>query len=98
MAMAEGDLMVRGGQVLQADGSLRSLDLEIRAGVIEACHEIQAAAWDGPVLEAHGLTVLPGVIDPKVHFRDPGLTHKEDLISASRACLRGRGNSIPGNA
>jgi len=89
MAMAEGDLMVRGGQVLQADGSLRSLDLEIRAGVIEACHEIQAAAWDGPVLEAHGLTVLPGVIDPQVHFRDPGLTHKEDLISASRACLRG---------
>ncbi len=33
--------------------------------------------------------LLPGVIDPQVHFRDPGLTHKEDLFTASRACARG---------
>lgn len=87
--MAEGNLLVRGGNVLQADGSLRLVDLEIQAGLIKACHEISPSSWDGLVLEAHGLTVMPGVIDPQVHFRDPGLTHKEDLISASRACLRG---------
>ncbi|MDA1170609.1 MAG: dihydroorotase, partial [Cyanobacteria bacterium] len=67
--MAEGNLLVRGGNVLQADGSLRLVDLEIQAGLIKACHEISPSSWDGLVLEAHGLTVIPGVIDPQVHFR-----------------------------
>jgi dihydroorotase len=33
--------------------------------------------------------LLPGVIDDQVHFREPGLTHKEDLRTASRACAKG---------
>jgi len=33
--------------------------------------------------------VIPGIIDPHVHMRDPGLTHKEDLLSGSRACAKG---------
>ena len=33
--------------------------------------------------------MLPGVIDPQVHFREPGLEHKEDLSTASLACARG---------
>jgi dihydroorotase len=41
------------------------------------------------VVSAHGLHLLPGVIDDQVHFREPGLTHKEDLTSASRACAAG---------
>lgn len=41
------------------------------------------------VVEAAGLHLLPGVIDDQVHFREPGLTHKEDLRSASRACAKG---------
>jgi dihydroorotase len=89
MGINDGDLLVCGGQVLQADGSLEKVDLEIRAGKIKAFHFTAPAHWEGAVLDAHGLTVIPGVIDPQVHFRDPGLTHKEDLISASRACLRG---------
>ncbi len=32
---------------------------------------------------------MPGVIDPQVHFREPGLEHKEDLYTASLACARG---------
>jgi dihydroorotase len=40
-------------------------------------------------LEANGLTVFPGLIDPHVHFRTPGLEHKEDWISASKAALSG---------
>jgi dihydroorotase len=40
-------------------------------------------------VDAGGLHLLPGVIDDQVHFREPGLTHKEDLESASRACARG---------
>ncbi len=40
-------------------------------------------------LDARGLHLLPGVIDDQVHFREPGLTHKEDLATASRACAKG---------
>ena len=38
--------------------------------------------------------MLPGVIDPQVHFREPGLEHKEDLFTASCACAKGGVNSF----
>lgn len=41
------------------------------------------------VIDANGLHLIPGVIDDQVHFREPGLTHKEDLHTASRACAKG---------
>ena len=41
------------------------------------------------VVDARGLHLLPGVIDDQVHFRDPGMTHKEDLYTGSRACAKG---------
>lgn len=40
-------------------------------------------------IDAQGLLLMPGVIDDQVHFREPGLTHKEDLAHASRACAKG---------
>lgn len=40
-------------------------------------------------IDAAGLHLIPGVIDDQVHFREPGLTHKEDLTHASRACAKG---------
>ena len=40
-------------------------------------------------IDAGGLHLLPGVIDDQVHFRQPGLEHKEDLAHASRACAAG---------
>ena len=41
------------------------------------------------VIDATGLVLFPGLIDDQVHFREPGLTHKEDLFTASRACAAG---------
>ncbi|MEJ7591577.1 MAG: dihydroorotase [Planctomycetaceae bacterium] len=41
------------------------------------------------VIDAQGLHLLPGLIDDQVHFREPGLTHKEDLHCATRACAKG---------
>lgn len=41
------------------------------------------------VIDARGLHLLPGVVDDQVHFREPGLTHKEDLVTATRACAKG---------
>ena len=40
-------------------------------------------------IDATGLVLFPGLIDDQVHFREPGLTHKEDLTTASRACAAG---------
>ena len=48
---------------------------------------VQTAA--DQTIDATGLHLIPGVIDDQVHFREPGLTHKEDLTAASRACARG---------
>ena len=41
------------------------------------------------IVDGVGLVLIPGVIDDQVHFREPGLTQKEDLIHATRACAKG---------
>jgi dihydroorotase len=46
------------------------------------------------ILDASGLHVLPGVIDSQVHFREPGLTHKEDLESGTRGAVLGGVTSV----
>jgi len=81
------DVVVRGGTVVNHDGaSLR--DIGIRDGRIVALGSL-AAESAGEVIDAAGLTILPGVIDTQVHFREPGLTHKEDLETGSRAAVMG---------
>ncbi|GAA3949027.1 dihydroorotase [Microbacterium soli] len=41
------------------------------------------------MIDASGLTVLPGLVDVHSHHREPGFTHKEDILSATRACAAG---------
>ncbi len=48
-----------------------------------------ASATADEVVDCTGLHLLPGVVDDQVHFRDPGITHKEDLFTASCACAAG---------
>ena len=81
------DLIVRGGEVVNHAG--RGLaDIGVRGGKIVAIGDLgQASA--GEVFEAAGLTVLPGIIDTQVHFREPGSEWKEDLESGSRAAVMG---------
>lgn len=50
---------------------------------------VPAGARADETLDLTGLHVFPGVIDDQVHFREPGLTHKEDLTTGSRAAARG---------
>jgi dihydroorotase len=81
------DLIVRGGEVVSHAG--RGLaDIGVVAGKIVAVGDL-AAASAGEVLEAAGLTILPGVVDSQVHFREPGLEWKEDLETGSRAAVLG---------
>lgn len=81
------DLILRGGTVVNHDGRSRR-DVGIAAGRIAALGDLSRAAA-GRVVECAGLHILPGVIDTQVHFREPGLTHKEDLETGSRAAVLG---------
>jgi dihydroorotase len=81
------DLVVRGGVVATPSG-LGEADIGVRDGRIAAIGGlVQASA--GETFDAKGLTVLPGVIDTQVHFREPGLTHKEDFETGSAAAALG---------
>ena len=81
------DLIVRGGEVVNHAG--RGLaDVGVREGKIVRVGDLgQASA--GQVFDATGLTVLPGVIDSQVHFREPGLEWKEDLQTGGRCAVLG---------
>ncbi|MCX6083849.1 MAG: dihydroorotase, partial [Caldiserica bacterium] len=63
------------------------MDILVQSGVITAVR--RGLSSDGAAIEAGGLTCLPAFCDLHAHFRDPGLTHKEDLVSGSRAAVRG---------
>ncbi len=79
--------LIRHADLVLPTGIIRA-DLLIEGGKILGIDPPRSATAD-EVIDATGLHLLPGVIDPHVHFRDPGLTHKEDLHSGSLACAKG---------
>ena len=81
------DLVLKGGTVVNHAGE-RLADLGVRDGRIAAIGDISEGVA-GKTVNATGLHILPGVIDTQVHFREPGLTHKEDLESGSRSAVLG---------
>lgn len=81
------DLLLKGGTLVTPAG-IGIADVGVREGRIRAIGTLAAHAA-GTVVDCTGLTVLPGVIDTQVHFREPGLDHKEDLETGSRAAVMG---------
>jgi dihydroorotase len=81
------DLILKSGTVVNQDGE-GVRDIGIRGGRFAAIGELSRAAA-GEVVDCRGLHVLPGVIDSHVHFREPGLTHKEDLETGSLGAVLG---------
>jgi len=75
--------------VIVNEGSLLEGDLYVRSGRIEQVGGDQSARRADFVLDAAGKTLLPGLIDDQVHFREPGLTHKGDIATESRAAVAG---------
>uniref|UniRef100_UPI000381DAC4 amidohydrolase family protein n=1 Tax=Blastomonas sp. AAP53 TaxID=1248760 RepID=UPI000381DAC4 len=80
------DLILKNGTVYLPGGPVAA-DIGVTGGKIAAIGAFGADA--GEVIDCTGLHVLPGVIDSQVHFREPGLEHKEDLESGSRAAVMG---------
>ncbi|WP_428624800.1 dihydroorotase [Sedimenticola sp.] len=71
------------------DGRILEGDLLIRNGRIEQISPEIAVPDQARVLDAEGRTLIPGMIDDQVHFREPGATHKGDMRSESRAAVAG---------
>ncbi|MBL8658181.1 MAG: dihydroorotase [Rhodospirillales bacterium] len=82
------DLILRGGACM-LPGGVAVTDVAVRAGRIVGFGDFGAAGGDGEVIDCRGLHVLPGVIDSQVHFREPGLEHKEDLATGTAAAALG---------
>ena len=81
------DLLLKGGTLVNHDGAAQR-DIGIKDGRISAIGSLDPAAA-AETIDCVGLHILPGVIDTQVHFREPGLTHKEDLETGSRAAVMG---------
>ncbi len=81
------DLVLRKGTVWTPGGPVEA-DVAVRDGRIAHVGSVPAGAGAQEV-DCTGLTVLPGVIDSQVHFREPGLEHKEDLETGTRGAVLG---------
>src|SRR5882757_6974913 len=80
------DLILKDGTVVNQDGE-GVRDVAVAGGRIVAIGDVGSSAAE--VTDCRGLHILPGVIDSHVHFREPGLTHKEDLETGSRGAVLG---------
>ncbi len=79
--------LIQGAHVVLPDG-IHRVSVLIENSTIADIDVAKQVAVDETV-HAAGLHLIPGVVDDQVHFREPGLTHKEDLATASRACAKG---------
>lgn len=98
MSTEQFDLVIKDGRCVvpnpHGHGLIeQKLDIAISGGkIVKIRDSISEPAHQ--TISAQGLHVLPGIIDSQVHFREPGLTHKEDLDSGTRAALLGGVTSI----
>ena len=85
------DLIIKNGQCY-IDNDLKDVDIGIQSGKIVKIGNFEEEAKQ--VVDAKGMTVLPGCIDTQTHFREPGSTDTEDLASGSRAAIVGGITSV----
>ncbi|WP_162055922.1 amidohydrolase family protein [Pontibacter pamirensis] len=82
--------IIRSANIIN-EGRMFAADVLIAKGRIEKVAPQITSSKGGKHVEinAEGLYLMPGVIDDQVHFRDPGLTHKTDIFSESKAAVAG---------
>ncbi len=90
--MTHYDLIIRGGRCALPWGEVEA-DIGVRSGLIAAIG-LTAAAAATETIDAKGLHVLPGLIDPHVHFRDPGDPTIESIPSGTRGAVLGGLTSV----
>jgi Dihydroorotase and related cyclic amidohydrolases len=80
------DLIIKNGNIWTPSGPKRT-DVGVLDGKIVGLGKLDMSAKE--VIDADGLDVMPGAIDTQVHFREPGLEHKENLESGTRSAVMG---------
>ena len=83
-----GKLLIQGAQLVN-EGTITTQDVLIEGERIAEIAPVISVTNEMQVITAHGKFLLPGCIDDQVHFREPGLTHKADIGSESKACVAG---------
>ncbi len=81
-------LLITNAQIVN-EGSITQSDILIKGQRIDKIWGQISAEGVDKVIDAQGQYVFPGVIDDQVHFREPGLTHKGDIFTESRAAVAG---------
>ena len=89
-------MIIKGGRVIDPLAKRDEvLDIKIEDGkIVEIAKDIEASSGNEEIIDARGKIVVPGLIDVHVHFRDPGQTHKEDLVTGSQAAIAGGFTSV----
>jgi dihydroorotase len=85
---SEEEWVLHGGKIVSPQGVSKA-DLHIKAGKVVSLGENLTLNPKLPLVSAEGFLVFPGLVDPQVHFREPGLEWKEDLASGSLAAVAG---------
>lgn len=81
---------IRGGRIIDpVSGKDFIGDLILENGIIKAVGEQLNLDGCEDIIEAAGMAVAPGLVDVHVHFRDPGLTYKEDILTGAHAAAAG---------
>ena len=83
-----GKLLIKNATVIN-EGNRLSEDILIEGDLITSISKKIQVDSDTQVIDAHGLILIPGMIDDQVHFREPGLTHKGNILSESKAAIAG---------
>ena len=89
-------MIIKGGRVIDPLSKRDEvLDIKIEDGkIVKLAKDIEASSGNEEIIDARGKIVVPGLIDVHVHFRDPGQTHKEDLVTGSQAAIAGGFTSV----
>src|SRR5215813_3684240 len=86
--LMKADLVVQNGSIVTPEATLQG-GVAIADGKIVAIGASDTLPDGKRIIDANGLHILPGLIDAHVHFRDPGVTHKEDFSTGSTAAVCG---------
>ena len=88
-------ILIKDGRVVDpASGVDEGLDVVLEDGRVKALGKFPKTEDYQRVIDAKGKIVAPGLVDIHVHFRDPGLTYKEDIITGCAAAARGGVTSV----
>lgn len=82
-------ILIKNAKIVN-EGKIKEGDVFVEEGIIvEISDSISAKSPDVHIYDAEGTYLLPGLIDDQVHFREPGLTHKDSIETGSRAAVAG---------